>query len=740
MTQAVPTGTIDLPTDDTSVYEAAVTYAGLGFSVIPLHGVVDGRCTCSSPDCEERCYGKHPVAAKWQNQASADIDVVREIFRTHRYNIGIMLGPEYVVLDVDGPRGFESLAQLGDLPPTLTSRSGSGVGEHRIYAYAPHHDPNEVTNRTILPKLDVKTRAGQIVVAPSQHRSGYRYQWVNAMTPATLPDHIYEQIRKPTRAPSAPVHQDRDNQGDLYARAVSYVAKIPPAISGSGGHAQTFDAARALAGWVSKGLSEADAWGILCDYNSRCQPPWGEHELKHKFRDAMSATKIPVIEDRPRPMAIVSPITPKPKPTTDPLPASQPARAKDPDWRSRLIWEATKTGQMRPAKHEENAIVVLRYHPQWAGRVRLDTHSQNVTVANPPWHESDRPLDHEDLRCWTDTDTARLSSWIRREVGVDIGVSACDRAVAVAAESSTYHPVKDYFDALVWDQTPRLTQAPARYFGAASSPYTSLVMRWWMIAGAARTYQPGCKADNVLILEGAQGLRKSSALRVLAGQKWFSDTPLDLASKDAYMSLNGKLIVELAELESLRKADAARAKSFFTSAVDEYRPPYGRRNVKVPRSCIFAGTVNHASYLQDPTGNRRYWPIACTNIDLDAIERDRDQLWAEAVYWFKQGMRWWPTTIEELAICEDAQAPRVESDEWEDPIARWLDAQPRTPTIGDVLQDVLRLERGHWGRSEQMRVSSILQRLGYERRQVREGATRVWRYERRRQSPNPKAA
>lgn len=596
-----------LPTDATPVPVAAEIYAELGFSVVPLHGIADGKCTCGSSDCEPRTWGKHPISKSWQKQATSNVDGARELFRGHRGNIGLALGASLIVLELSGTPDI-------DLPDTLAARSGSG-NTHLVYALAPHQDPREISARLV---AGVHPRTGgQIVVAPSLHSSGARYAWTRAMVPATLPDRVFDAIR-------------RSNVVEL-------------------------------------------------------------KDAKRK---------------------------PPPAPPPD-------------DWRAKLLWEQTRAGVPRPRKHVANVIATLRYCPEWRERVRLDVHSQTVTVDAPPWHEPDAPADNAGVRPWADADSVRLSAWLQRTLSVDISVDACDRGVAVAAEASPYHPVRDYLDSLKWDGVARLARAPATYLGAAPSPYTELVFRWWMTAAVARTYSPGCKADNVLILEGPQGLKKSSALRTLAGDAWFSDTPIDLSNKDAFVALHGKLIVELAELESLRRADTARAKSFFTSASDTYRPPYGKRAITVPRGCVFAGTVNHASYLRDETGNRRYWPIACTRIDLEALATDRDQLWAEAVWWFREGARWWPSTPEELRACEAAQEPRGEADEWETVIAAWVARESvRQPfvRVTDILTTVLDMPRGQWSRAEQMRVAAILQRLGWERRQVREGGLREWRY------------
>ena len=371
---------------------------------------------------------------------------------------------------------------------------------------------------------------------------------------------------------------------------------------------------------------------------------------------------------------------------------------------------------------------MLKYHPAWQGRVKLDVHAQRVTVTDPPWHESNRPAVADQIREWTDADSVRLSSWIRREVfALDLTVSDVDRAVGVAAEADTYHPFRDYLDGLVWDQTPRLSSWLTTYLGVEPTDYSALVGRWWMVAAVARTYDPGCKVDNVLILEGAQGIKKSAALRTLASPRWFTDTPIDIGSKDAYLALQGRVIVELAELDSLKRADADRAKTFFSSPVDVYRPPYARRNISVPRGCVFAGTVNHAQYLQDDTGNRRYWPVRCSRVDLEALGLDRSQLWAEAVWLYREGFRWWPDSPAEAMLCEVEQAPRGESDAWEDIVSRWVDGHPDTSTA-DILGGPLKIETGKWSKADQQRVGRVLVGLGLERYRRRDGESLTWRY------------
>ena len=161
------------------------------------------------------------------------------------------------------------------------------------------------------------------------------------------------------------------------------------------------------------------------------------------------------------------------------------------------------------------------------------------------------------------------------------------------------------------------------------------------MSAVARIYRPGCKVDHVLVLEGPQGRQKSEALRMLAkNDSWFTDRLSHVASKDAVLEIAGVLIVEIAEMDALTKATSSAQKSFLTRRRDRFLPPYGKHPINLPRQCVFAATINPTvgGYLKDPTGARRFWPVACRGmIDRDGLEKVRDQLWAEAVHQFKAG-------------------------------------------------------------------------------------------------------
>lgn len=202
------------------------------------------------------------------------------------------------------------------------------------------------------------------------------------------------------------------------------------------------------------------------------------------------------------------------------------------------------------------------------------------------------------------------------------------------AERNSFHPVLEYFDGLKWDGVPRVETWLIEHGGAQDTPYVRAVSRIVLVAAARRVRVPGCKFDEMLILESIQGTRKSSALVALCPRReWFTDNvPLNAESKLLMERTAGKLIVEAPELRGMTAHDHNALKMMLSCAVDESRMAYGREVESAPRQFVFIGTTNDEVYLVDPTGARRYWPVAIDEFDVDALVEIRDQIWAEAVY------------------------------------------------------------------------------------------------------------
>ena len=403
-------------------------------------------------------------------------------------------------------------------------------------------------------------------------------------------------------------------------------------------------------------------------------------------------------------------------------------RAIRPAWSHKLRLDLA--GQ--PERNEANVITALSCDEAFAGAIVFDEFRQEIVVTRPlPWDASGEAAP----RPWTDGDDVRAAEWLQRRE-LNVTPMTVSRSVGAVAREITVHPVRDHLGALAWDGVPRIETWACRYLGAEDTAFNRSVGALWLISAVARIFRPGVKADHMLVLEGPQGARKSTALKILAGEDWFTDELPDLGSKDAAMHMQGVWIIEIAELDAIGKAEVSRIKAFLTRTTDRFRPPYGRYTIEVPRQCVFAGTVNPDTYLRDETGNRRFWPVRCGTIDIDALARDRDQLWAEAVARFRGGAIWWLDTPELIAAATAEQEKRYQADAWDDLIEHWLTHETRkvageypvygaatmesvpraapltSVSVGEVLEHAIGIAPAFWTQKDQNRVSAYLKRNG----------------------------
>lgn len=437
--------------------------------------------------------------------------------------------------------------------------------------------------------------------------------------------------------------------------------------------------------------------------------PHDETKIASAMRKGMEAPR--TLENRSRPGVAVALRRVLAKPANDP-----------PAWHASLY--RSKNGEQIRAV-SNNLDLILRHDERLAG-IAKNEFRQAIERREPlPWPSARKP------GLWRDEDDEALSQWVFAEYGVMFAPAVCARVVSVVALERAFSPVRDYLEALRWDGVARLDGMLARYAGAADTPYTQAIGAKWMISAAARAMVPGCQADSMLVLEGAQGAGKSSFFRILASSSYFTDDLADPGSKDAAEQLNGTWIVEMAELSSMRKADVETLKSFITRKVDRFRPAYGRHVEERPRACIFGGTTNETEYLKDATGNRRFWPVATRTFDLEALERDRDQLWAEAVHRFRAGEAWF--VAKDSAVWDDLQAEqaeRLERDAWQGRVEEYAEARAGAGvSVDNLLGDCLGVELAHIGQREVQRVGRIMAAMGWVRRRVlAPGGKRHWRY------------
>jgi predicted P-loop ATPase len=383
------------------------------------------------------------------------------------------------------------------------------------------------------------------------------------------------------------------------------------------------------------------------------------------------------------------------------------ARASAANW----LADAVTDEQGHPVANLANVMLALRRAPELVKAFSFDEMLRaDILEADLPRLPGADELPGPVPRALVDADVSQLQEFLQHVGLPKIGRETVHQAVELRARERAVHPVRVYLDALTWDGHPRLTKWVSYYLGAEQSDYHAGIGRMFLIAMVARIFEPGCKADYVVVLGGPQGARKSTACRILGGE-WFTDALPDVErDKDASQHLRGKWLIEIAELSAMRRAESEALKSFITRTTERYRPSYGRKEVIEPRQCIFIGTTNRDAYLRDESGGRRFWPIKVGTIDTDALAHDRDQLFAEAVQLYRSGEKWWPEDEFELDSIKPEQEARFESDVWEDTVSGWLVDQQRA-TVSQVAREALHLDTPRIGTAEQRRIAAILERL-----------------------------
>jgi hypothetical protein len=391
--------------------------------------------------------------------------------------------------------------------------------------------------------------------------------------------------------------------------------------------------------------------------------------------------------------------------------ASQQKANSRPAWLTGV--QLDKYGEPRPNLY--NAMLALRGNPALGNTIAFDE-MLRCPVLERGIPGAQFAIGTEGIiRPVDDADVTALQELLQASGVEKIGKDVLHQAVDLRARERAFHPVRNYFNGLRWDSTQRIGKWLHRYLGAEDNDYHSAIGRMFLIAMVARIFRPGCKADYMLVLEGEQAGLKSSACRILAGE-WFSDNLPDIRTggKDVAQHLNGKWLIEVAEMSALDKTEASALKAFITRDTERYRRSYGHKEVIEPRQCVFVGTTNKKVYLRDETGGRRFWPVTVTVIRLDDLKRDRDQLFAEAVKEFREGAEWWPDRNFERQHIAPQQDARYEADAWEEAVDWFLKGKDQT-TILEVARDGLHIELPKVGTADQRRISAVLERFGWRR-------------------------
>jgi predicted P-loop ATPase len=401
--------------------------------------------------------------------------------------------------------------------------------------------------------------------------------------------------------------------------------------------------------------------------------------------------------------------------------------AQPPAWTALL----RRDGNGRTYPDLANVLIALRNDPTLTDALAFDEMQQETIVRKSLPIAPGAGAGEAAPKRLADDDVSRLQEWLQHSGMPKIGRETVGQAVEERARECRFHPIRDYLNRVDHDGTPRMNTWLKVYMGAEGGEnYLAAIGSMFLIAMVARIYEPGCKCDYMLVLEGEQGVMKSLACKVLAGEEYFSDDLGDMANKDAKQHVIGKWLIEESELANFTRATTETLKAFLSRTSEKFRPPYAKSQIIAPRQCVFVGTTNRSDYNKDETGARRLWPVRVVGrIDIDALRRDRDQLFAEAVERYRMGEHWWPDHDFEAETIRPEQHERRSIDAWQQPIADWLRQRQGTKvSVMEVAQGALFMERAKLGTSDQNRIKACMSLEGWRKEDRRTESGYFWSY------------
>jgi hypothetical protein len=672
-----------------SLCEGIRAYAGEGYAVFPTNG-------------------KKPLPGlKWVEESK--VDTAPTALNYPHGQFGVKLKADDLIIDLD-PRNMEGrkvwqelkekVPVLQRIEKTATVVKTGGGGLH-IYL----RKPVDFMIKKSLPEypgIEFLTKGAYIIGAGSTHESSNNYTF------------IYPPFEKPVQAPGAllsllkkdvrdigidrATHPGFTNKPELIEKYVDYRKNHAPlAIEGKNGDQTTYTVAckgRDFNLSIHKTLSL-----MLQHYNIRCSPPWSDQELGIKVRNAYNYAAMPAgIQD---PEVVFNGLS-----------------VGDPNINFMDRLEKFPKGGYRPTFF--NAVLLLKNEVSMQGKFSLNEFTEQLEVIGVvPW-EKDRINTYRQIN---DREIEMMRFFFADKFGgVDFSTQNLWKAVDIVSAGSRHHPVREHVESLKWDGVSRVDSWLIDYCGVPDIPLYRVMGRKVLVAMITRLYEPGCKWDFVLVLEGRQGIGKSTICRLLGGQ-WYGDAPLDAKDKDSVPYIHSHWVIELSEMITARKSESDRMKNFISRTEDDVRLPYARCRTKYPRQCVFIGTINpdETGYLSDTTGNRRYWPVLCDKIDYFGFDKIRDRLIAEALVCYQAGETLYlPPDLAKQA--EEQAGLRLANDPWFGPISDYSIGKEREClTVQDVYTDVLggSIRNMHVGHAR--RIGDVFKKLGWVKRQRADG-------------------
>ena len=626
---------------------------------------------------------KRPIGDEWQKGERKSYKLLNNTFK-ESYNVGVRLGTasqldddSYLcVLDCDVKSSephylkemelaLKNFAPSVEFAPRVLSGRGGGSchiyyrtaqpqqsfkalrSNHKAKVFMPSTPPTDADKESGLSEeelangfrmrlaweIDVYGEGKQVVMPPSIHPDTYRaYEWdcdFSTIDQIPLVNNFKLQDKKALTQPKAQASAEIDTAYKLSDCYTFDRAMYKLLVYGEGFNVKYKSRSEAVMGalnaLVRAGLTDREVNAVMTDVeNFISEKPL---EAGKGNRDAAAKWLSKQTAKVRYEMSSARDFDGLEADDAEVLLSQAEALAQEDDlipWVSKL---KGKEGAYKPTSY--NIALILRHGFNGQRLFGYNEFTQSILyMSQPPWGEKS-----DISRELIDSDDTQVKIWLSRFYGIETSTHAISEITAVLANENRFHPVRSFLDTLVWDGTPRLDTWLETYCHAeGDTDYLAAVGRKVLVAAVARIYQPAIKFDHMMILEGSQGIGKSSVVRILASKPWFSDSLGDITSRDVIEITRGKWIIEVGELASMSRASANEMKDFITKDSDTARKAFGRRSITVPRQYIFIGTTNDEEYLKDPTGGRRFWPVRINQVQFKELENDRDQLLAEAKF------------------------------------------------------------------------------------------------------------
>jgi len=645
--------------------------------------------------------GKHPAAkgVNWRKTLK-DPDLT---LLDMPGNFGIVIPSEILILDIDckknqpGKESYKKLLNDCGLPAGWESETfvvQTGSGGYHIYL---SKDPKIKIKKKLVkdyPGIDFLSSGCYVVGVGSKHPdTAVKYQPVFGSPESVLPapPTILDKIKKAKIEEGGVSLNDNfiDDDPLNVERFIDILRDLPGAPEGSRASSCYVAACRGRDLGLSKGVCLET---ILTEYNNKLEPPLEDSEIKQVIDSAYKYAQ--GVQGAKNVSSIFQTVT-----------------IESGDELKQLTYDTSAKGDIKPTLN--NAVNYISTLPELAGMFKFNMFTGCTEISSSvPWYKQRG----SSTASVVDEDITLLKYHLSRVMRVEFPAAILNEAVVVSAHKYHYHPVRNYLKGLVWDKVPRLDNWLITYSGAVDDVFTRAAGKKVLCAAVKRIFDPGCKWDYVLIIEGDQGIGKSTMCRIL-GRMWGGDMNLDPHSRDAVAMMSGKWVIELSEMVALRWADANALKSFITREKDTVRAAYARHAKDYLRQSVFIGTVNpeHVGYLHDVTGNRRFWVVNFPRmVDTKRLEQDCDQLWAEAVCKYK---------LEPLYLNpaqERIQAAEAKARMPEDPLRRHVSqymAENAKRNIYDVfdIMEYLGMSATKVNKADQGRIAQALMELGCTR-------------------------